>query len=231
MSISDNIARIKETIAEAAIKAGRNPDDIKLMAVTKTVSANAVNEAILCGTELIGENRVQEIIAKEDSLKLNGCKLHLIGHLQTNKIKQAVGRVHMIQSVDSTRVAGDIARCSLNMNICTDVLVEVNIGEEVNKFGVPPEKLEQVLSEIAELKGISVKGLMCVPPFSENSDETRSYFYNMNKLFVDMRYKKMDNIHMDILSMGMSGDFIAAITEGSTLVRIGSAIFGQRNYN
>ncbi|MBE6806416.1 MAG: YggS family pyridoxal phosphate-dependent enzyme [Ruminococcaceae bacterium] len=228
--VSDNLSRIREEMQEACLAAGRPVDAVKLLAVTKTVEPERINEAIRLGVAQIGENRVQEFLKKKDDLHLDGVQKHLIGHLQTNKVRQIVGQVDMIQSVDSLRLAAAIAKRSEELSITTPVLVEVNIGGEEAKSGISPEELEALLSEIAPLKGIHVCGLMTIPPIFEKECEKRKIFSKMYQLFVDIGAKKLDNIDMMELSMGMSDDYREAILEGSTMVRIGSALFGKRNY-
>ena len=228
--LEDNLKRVREEIAETAIKNGRNPEDIKLMAVTKTVCPELINHAIDCGVDLIGENKVQEVLLKKDELHLENCKVHLIGHLQSNKVKKIVGIADMIQSVDSFELASQISRRSEENGIVTDILLEVNIGEDDCKFGYSAQETEEALMKIAPLNGVRVRGMMTVAPNFKDSVKNQSVFANMHKLFIDIGAKKIDNIYMDILSMGMSGDFKEAIAEGSTLVRVGSAIFGDRKY-
>ncbi|MBQ2775130.1 MAG: YggS family pyridoxal phosphate-dependent enzyme [Clostridia bacterium] len=228
--LEDNLKKVRDEIAQTALKSGRNPDDIKLMAVTKTVCPELINHAISCGVDLIGENKVQEVLAKKDELNLETCKLHLIGHLQSNKVKKIVGIADMIQSVDSFEIASQISKRSEENGIVTDVLLEVNIGDDDCKFGYSAQDVEEELCKIAQLRGVKVKGMMTVAPNFKDSVKNQSVFANMRKLFIDISAKKIDNISMDILSMGMSGDFKEAIAEGSTLVRVGSAIFGERKY-
>ena len=228
--LEDNLKRVREEIAETAIKNGRNPEDIKLMAVTKTVCPELINHAIDCGVDLIGENKVQEVLLKKDELHLENCKVHLIGHLQSNKVKKIIGIADMIQSVDSFELASQISRRSEENGIVTDILLEVNIGEDDCKFGYSAQETEEALMKIAPLNGVRVRGMMTVAPNFKDSAKNQSVFANMHKLFIDIGAKKIDNIYMDILSMGMSGDFKEAIAEGSTLVRVGSAIFGDRKY-
>lgn len=228
--LEDNLKRVREEIAETAIKNGRNPEEIKLMAVTKTVCPELINHAIYCGVDLIGENKVQEVLLKKDELNLENCKLHLIGHLQSNKVKKIVGVADMIQSVDSFELASQISRRSEENGIATDILLEVNIGGDDCKFGYSAQETEEALTKIAQLNGVRVRGMMTVAPNFKDSVKNQSVFANMHKLFIDIGAKKIDNIYMDILSMGMSGDFKEAIAEGSTLVRVGSAIFGDRKY-
>lgn len=229
-SVEDNYKAIKLKIEESAVKAGRNPDDVRLMAVTKTVESVYINKALDLGADLIGENRVQEYLGKKDELHLDGVEKHLIGHLQTNKVKQIVGEVDMIESVDSVKLAKEISRVSANKGITTDILVEVNVGKEESKSGIYLEGLEELLLEIAEMPSIKINGLMTIPPICDTDAEVSKYFEAMHQTFIDIREKKLDNVNMDILSMGMSGDFEAAVANGSNIVRVGSAIFGARKY-
>lgn len=229
-NIEYNIKVIKERIAAAAKEVGRNPDDIKLMAVTKTVEPIFINHAIECGIDLIGENKVQEFLSKKPYLKLDNCKAHLIGHLQTNKVKQIISEVDMIQSVDSVKLAKEISKRSEAMGIVTQCLVEVNIGDEDSKTGLDLELLTETLEEISSLPNIEVKGLMTIPPICDDEETLNQYFSKMHEIFIDIKSKKLDNSNISILSMGMSGDYEAAVRNGSNLVRVGSAIFGPRIY-
>lgn len=229
--ISENAKKIKENIAQAALKSGRSPQDISLMAVTKTVDSVFINYAVdNCGINLIGENRVQEFLSKKDELHLENTEVHLIGHLQTNKVKLIVPYVTMIESVDSVRLAKEISKESIKNNKTTDILVEVNVGMENSKFGIDSVLLSEFLAEIGEIPNIKVKGLMAIPPICETSSEVKGFFSNMYNMFLDIKNKKLDNIDMQILSMGMSGDYVEAIEEGATEVRIGSSLFGKRIY-
>ena len=232
-SLSDveyNYKLINERIAEAAQKVGKSREDITFLAATKTVEPEVINHAISLGLDHIGENKVQELLSKYDSYNLEKCSLQFIGHLQTNKVRQIVDKVDLIQSVDSVKLANEIAKQSLKLNKTTDILVEVNIGREENKSGVYPENLEELLCEISEIEGISVKGLMTIPPICDNKHKISKYFNNMHNIFIDISQKKLDNISMTILSMGMSADYYEAILEGANMVRIGSSLFGARNY-
>ena len=229
-NIEHNIEVIKEKIAKAAVESGRNPDDVKLMAVTKTVEPVFINHAIECGIDLIGENKVQEFLSKKPYLKLDNCKAHLIGHLQTNKVKQIIGEVDMIQSVDSVKLAKEISKRATAIGITVDCLVEINIGEEESKTGLDMGLLYETLDEICDLPGLNIKGLMTIPPICDNEEILNEYFSKMHEIFIDIRDKKLDNKDICILSMGMSGDYEAAVRNGSNLVRVGSAIFGPRIY-
>lgn len=228
--IEYNLDVINEKISEAALKSGRTRSDVRLMAVTKTVDPIFINYALDYGIDLIGENRVQEMLRKKPELHLEGVDKHLIGHLQTNKAGQIVGEVDMIQSVDSVKIAKEIAKQSMKKGIITDVLLEINVGEEESKTGFSTAEFHENLYEIAEIGGIRVKGLMTIPPICENNTILCKFFENIYNIYVDIKGKKIDNIDMGILSMGMSGDYEQAILCGSNLVRIGSSIFGPRIY-
>ena len=225
-----NYKKINEDIAEAAQKVGKKREDITFLAATKTVDAATINHAISLGLDHIGENRVQELLSKYEDYDLDNCSLQFIGHLQTNKVRQIVGKVDLIQSVDSVKLAKEIAAQSLKRNITTNILVEVNIGREENKSGVMPEQLDELLAKLSEIEAIRVKGLMAIPPICDFAQENRKFFDKMRNIFLDIRSKNIDNISMDILSMGMSGDYAEAIKCGANMVRIGSALFGARNY-
>lgn len=229
-SVEENYKRVLENVKESAVKAGRSESDVRLMCVTKTVEPVYINKAIELGADLIGENRVQEYLGKRDELNLSGVERHLIGHLQTNKVKQIVGEVDMIESVSSVKLAKEISKVSLQKGIVTNCLVEVNVGKEESKSGIYLVELEETLCEIAQLPAIKIKGLMTIPPICETPDEARRYFAMLRQSFIDIKDKKTDNIDMEILSMGMSGDYEVAVAEGSNIVRVGSAIFGARQY-
>lgn len=228
--IDKNIEEIREKTARAAQKAGRSCEEIRLMAVTKTVKPIFINHALSKGLDLIGENKVQELFSKLESLEPPTVEKHLIGHLQTNKVAKVLPAVSMIESLDSLRLANEISKCAKKLNIEARVLLEVNVAAEESKTGFLPEELDEAVSQISELDNIKVEGLMSVPPFCETESEIRRYFSYLYKLFIDNRGKKSDNITMNILSMGMSSDYEFAIQEGANLVRIGSALFGARRY-
>ena len=223
-----NLTSVKERLQNAADKSGRNAEDIILLAATKTVDAETVNYAISKGIKYIGENKVQEFLYKNDGIV--SANRHFIGHLQTNKVKDIIDKVELIQSVDSVKLAKEISKQALKNGIEMDILLEVNIGGEESKWGFIPEKLEENLREIAKLPGLHIKGLMAIPPVCENMEENRKYFREMYKLFIDINGKKIDNSSMEILSMGMSDDFDIAVEEGATLIRLGTALFGRRIY-
>ncbi len=231
MSIAENIARIRAEIAEAAIAAGRRPEDITLCAATKMNDADAVRQAIAAGVDCCGENRVQELVKKLSENAYEGAPVHFIGHLQTNKVKQVVGKVDLIQSVDSVRLLEAIAKEAAKLGICQDILLEVNIGGEDSKTGCDREELSKLLEKAGEFDSIRVRGLMTIPPICENSADSVNFFQEMCNLSVDITAKKYDNVWVDILSMGMSGDYREAIACGSTMIRVGTAIFGARDYH
>ena len=223
-----NYQEIMEKISEAAVKSGRKPEDITLLAATKTVPVEVINYGIDLGIPVIGENKVQEFLEKEE--KYHPCVRHFIGHLQSNKVRQIEGKVSMIQSVDSWKLAQEISRISQKQGCTTEILVEVNIGGEESKSGISPEALPELVSQIDTLPGVCLQGLMAIPPICEKKEEIREYFSRMYQLFIDIRAKKIDNGSIQFLSMGMSGDYEEAILEGANIVRIGSALFGARNY-
>ena len=221
--------RVYADVQEAAIRSGRDPAEVRLMAVTKTVEPVYINHAVSLGATLFGENKVLEFIGNKPQLR-GAYEAHLIGHLQTNKVRQIVGEVDVIQSVDSVRLAREIGKQSLKKGIVSDILLEVNIGLDPDKFGILPDAAAETACEIAEIEGVHVCGLMTVPPLDADTEKTRRFFSNMYQLFIDIKEKKIHNIDMQTLSMGMSGDFPQAIAEGATLVRVGTAIFGSRSY-
>lgn len=228
-TIAANLDFIREEIAQAAKQSGRTPDEIQLMAVTKTVEPVFINHAISCGIDLIGENKVQELLSKQDFLNLDGVDVHLIGHLQTNKVKQILPHVSMIQSVDSLKLAKEISKQAQRLDKEMKCLLEVNVGEEESKTGAGFDQALSLLEEMSALPNLKVCGLMAIPPICEEK-ELIEYFEKMRQLFVDIQSKKMDNITMEILSMGMSSDYKLAILHGATMVRVGSSIFGPRLY-
>ena len=226
-----NYRYIEEQIAEAAVKAGKKREDITFLAATKTVDVDTVNYAISLGLKYIGENKVQALLSKYEGYNLNDASLQFIGHLQTNKVRQIVGKVDLIQSVDSVKLAKEISKQSSKLGITTDILVEVNIGAEESKSGVMAENLYELLDEIKNFEGISVKGLMTIPPICDSKQKILKFFSKMNNIFIDISGKNIDNISMGILSMGMSADYYEAILSGANMIRVGSSLFGARNYN
>ncbi|MCL2201326.1 MAG: YggS family pyridoxal phosphate-dependent enzyme [Oscillospiraceae bacterium] len=228
MSITDNIMRIREEIADIAAGMGRNPSDIRLVAASKTRSSDEIRQATAAGVDAVGENRVQEMLIKNAEGAYNSAPLHFIGSLQSNKVRQIVGVCDLIESVDSPALVELIGKRAEAQNIVQDVLIEVNIGKEPQKAGVLPELLPEIVELASRTEGIRVLGLMAIPPIFDKNERTCNYFDAMYQLFVDIRGKKYDNNHVRFLSMGMSDSYADAIRAGSNMVRIGSAIFGER---
>ena len=226
--IARNVARVKEEIRRAALESGRQPEEIQLVAATKMNDAARVRAAVEAGVDICGENRVQEMLEKNALGAYDGVPLHFIGHLQKNKVKQVVGLCSLIESVDSLALLQEISRTAAKRDLTQDVLLEINIGREESKSGFLPEALEEALAGAAELPAVRVRGLMAIPPICAEPEENRPFFLQMQKLFVDNRGKKYDNVRMNFLSMGMSGDFTEAVRCGATLVRVGTGIFGPR---
>lgn len=230
MSIAENVAAVRERVNAAAIKSGRGPKEILLVAATKMHDAERVREAVLAGVDACGENRVQELLEKEPQGAYAGKPLHFIGHLQTNKVRQIVGLVDLIQSVDSGDLLRKIDAQAEKRGVVQDVLLEVNIGGEAAKSGAEPAELPALLTLAGTLSHLRVRGLMAIPPIAAAPGGNHDYFSAMHRLFVDIGEKKYDNVTMDFLSMGMSDDFEDAIACGANMVRVGSSIFGARNY-
>ena len=224
-----NYQKVLERLEIAAEKSGRDKNEITLLAATKTVDADTINYAIEKGITHIGENRVQELLSKHGLL--NPAHSHFIGHLQTNKVKDIIDKVEMIESVDSLKLAKEISKQAVKHGVTMNVLLEVNIGGEESKSGFTPEEVEKAVEEAAKLPAIRVKGLMAIPPATDLPEESRKYFRKMYKLFIDIQGKTIDNSNMSVLSMGMSNDFDIAAQEGATLVRVGTSLFGRRIYN
>ncbi len=229
MSICDNIKIINEKIDKAAQKSGRKGSDITLVAVSKTIEAERILEAVSCGIKVLGENKVQEIVWKHPLIP--DAQWHLIGHLQTNKVKNVVDKVSLIHSVDSIKLAKEIDLQSKRFQKVTNVLIQVNISGEATKFGIPESELDILLESIQNLENIRVCGLMTIAELGATEQETKKLFENCNNLFIDIKGKKYHNIYMESLSMGMTHDFETAIECGANIVRIGTGIFGNRNYN
>ena len=230
-TIAENIANIRAQMADAAKKAGRDPSEILLCAATKRNDADRVKEAVAAGVDCCGENRVQEIQAKRPLGAYTGKPLHFIGHLQTNKVKYLVGVVDLIESVDRPELLECIEKQAAKLGLVQDILLEVNIGAEESKSGFTPEETMQTAAKMAEYPHCHLKGLMAIPPVSEHEGDNCRYFAEMRNLFVDISAKKYDNVSMECLSMGMSGDYPDAIREGATMIRVGTAIFGARHYS
>lgn len=230
MSIAENVAAIREAMESAARDAGRDPKEIQLCAATKMNDAAAVRQAIAAGVDVCGENRVQELTQKLGENAYVGAPVHFIGHLQTNKVRQVVGKVDLIQSVGSLHLLEAVNKEAARQNLRQDILLEVNIGEEAAKTGFAAGEILPLIDKIDSFSNICVRGLMAIPPISENPGDNSKFFLKMREIYVDIRAKKKDNVQVDCLSMGMSGDYLDAIRCGSTMVRIGTAIFGERHY-
>lgn len=228
MSIAENLHSVQAKIAEAAARSGREAGDICLVGATKMNDARAIQEAVAAGLRCCGENRVQELLEKFPRGAYEGARLHFIGHLQKNKVRQLVGKVSLIQSVDSLELMALISRLALERGIKQDILLEVNVAGEAAKSGFAPEKLAAAIAAAPDYEGIFIRGLMAVPPICRFGEENLPYFQLMKQLFIDNGAKKYDNVSMGFLSMGMSGDYEAAIACGANMVRVGSAIFGPR---
>lgn len=225
--LKQNIQQIKSKIKAAAERSGRNWEDIHLVAVTKNFSAEVVQAAVDCGIVLLGENRVQEAKSKIELVK-GDVKWHLIGHLQRNKVKTAIGMFSMIQSLDSFRLAEEIQKRAEQAERVVDVLVQVNIGREITKYGIDPDNTESFIEKVSSFPNIKIRGLMAIAPFKENPEDVRSYFRHLYNIFESLKQKSIRNVNMEYLSMGMSHDFEVAIEEGANMVRIGTGIFGTR---
>ena len=230
MSIAENVAAIRAAMESAARDTGRDPKEIKLCAATKMNDAAAVRQAIAAGVDVCGENRVQELTQKLGEKAYVGAPVHFIGHLQTNKVRQVVGKVDLIQSVGSLHLLEAVNKEAARQNLRQDILLEVNIGEEAAKTGFAAGEILPLIDKIDSFSNICVRGLMAIPPISENPGDNSKFFLKMREIYVDIRAKKKDNVLVDCLSMGMSGDYLDAIRCGSTMVRIGTAIFGERHY-
>ncbi len=228
--LEENLKKVQENIILAAKRAGRNPDDITLIAVSKTKPAEMIKEVYDCGVREFGENKVQEILQKSEFLPPD-ISWHMIGHLQRNKVKAVIGRAKLIHSVDSVRLAEEISKQAFNSGIVVNILLEVNVAGEETKYGFRPDELNDIFPKIAALPNIFIRGLMTSAPFVADPEDNRIYFRQLKQLCVDLRNKNIDNTSMDVLSMGMTNDYEVAVEEGATCVRVGTAIFGEREYN
>ena len=228
--VREQYIEIKQLVADVCVSSGRAADSCTLIAVSKTKPAEMIREAYDAGCRDFGENKVQEIMDKYDKLPQD-IRWHMIGHLQTNKVKYIVDKVAMIHSVDSLKLAKEISKEAVKHGVNVPILLEVNVAREESKYGFMAEELPEAIEAIALLPGIHVEGLMTIAPFVENAEENRVYFARLKQLSVDISAKNIDNIHMRVLSMGMSGDYLVAVGEGATYVRVGSSIFGSRTYN
>lgn len=228
--VKENLEQIRENIKKACEKVGRDVSEITLISVSKTKPVPMLQEAYDAGSRDFGENKVQEIMDKYPVLPQD-IRWHMIGHLQRNKVKYIVDKVYLIHSVDSLRLAEEISSQAEKKQVEVDVLVEVNIAQEESKFGTSREEAISLVEEIAKLPRVHVKGLMTIAPFVENPEDNRKYFRQIKELSVDIMKKNIDNVSMGVLSMGMTGDYMVAVEEGATMVRVGTGIFGERNYN
>lgn len=228
--IKENLEQVEKNIREACKRAGRKREEVTLIAVSKTKPNSMIEEAYETGIREFGENKVQELCSKYDTLP-EDIHWHLIGHLQRNKVKQVIGKATLIHSVDSLRLAQTIEEEAAKKDIIVPILIEVNVAEEESKFGLSVAETLPLIEEISKMDHIQIEGLMTIAPFVQNADENRPIFKKLFQLSVDITSKKVDNVNMNVLSMGMTGDYQVAIEEGATLIRVGTGIFGERNYN
>ena len=227
--LKENLDNVLKNIADSEERSGRKKGDVTLIAVSKTKPVEMIKEVYDLGVRDFGENRVQELTEKYDKLP-SDIRWHLIGHLQTNKVKYIIDKAYMIHSVDSLKLANEISREAVKHSVTANILIEVNVSGEESKFGVSPEDLEDLIRKISVLPAIRIRGLMTVAPYVVDSEENRQIFIKMKQFAVDITRKNIDNVNMDCLSMGMSGDYTVAVEEGATFVRVGTSIFGERNY-
>ncbi|MGN1267203.1 MAG: YggS family pyridoxal phosphate-dependent enzyme [Dorea sp.] len=227
--LKDNLKSVEQEIQKACINSDRAREDVTLIAVSKTKPIETLQEAYDLGVRVFGENKVQELVDKYEALPKD-IHWHMIGHLQRNKVKYIIDKVDLIHSVDSVRLAETIDKEAAKHNIIANILIEVNVAKEDTKFGLLPEELDSFVEEISHFSHIRVKGLMTIAPFVENPEENRPIFEHLRKLSVDIAKKNIDNINVSVLSMGMTNDYQVAVEEGATIVRVGTGIFGERNY-
>lgn len=227
--LKDNFETVEKKVAAACVRAGRDRSEVTLIAVSKTKPVEMLQEVYDAGARDLGENKVQEICEKYDKLPAD-IRWHMIGHLQRNKVKQVIDKAAMIHSVDSYRLAQEISVQAQKKGLTIPILIEVNIANEESKFGISAEDTIQLVEEVAALPNLSIKGLMTIAPYVVDAEENRLYFRQIKQLSVDIKNKNIDNVSMDVLSMGMTGDYEVAIEEGATMVRVGTGIFGARNY-
>ncbi len=229
MSVTENLSEIEARVCAACQRAGRDRSEVTLIAVSKTKPVELLQEVYDAGTRDFGENKVQEMMEKQEVLPAD-IRWHMIGHLQRNKVKYLIGKTELIHSVDSLRLAEEISRLSEKAGVCTDILIEVNIAEEETKFGTSREEAIDLVRAAAALPALHVCGLMTIAPYVDDPEENRAYFHQIMELTVDIAGQNIDNVDMHMISMGMTGDFEVAIEEGATHVRVGTGIFGERNY-
>lgn len=228
--LKENLTKVEENIQKACDKAGRKRSEVTLIAVSKTKPVEMLQEIYNEGIREFGENKVQEMCEKME-LMPQDIKWNMIGHLQTNKVKYIIGKTSLIHSVDSLKLAEEIQKQAVKHDVTADILVEVNIANEESKFGISKDETIRMVRDIAKLDHLKIKGLMTIAPFVENPEDNRLYFREIKQLSVDINNQNIDNVSMDVLSMGMTGDYMVAIEEGATMVRVGTGIFGERNYN
>ena len=227
--VAENLAQVQKNIEESCREINRDPEEVTLIAVSKTKPVEMLKEAYDAGARVFGENKVQEIVDKYDQMP-SDVKWHMIGHLQRNKVKYIVDKVAMIHSVDSFRLAETIEKEAAKKDVIVPILIEVNVAQEESKFGLKPEEVLPFIEEIADFSHIQIKGLMTIAPYVENAEENRGIFRELKKLSVDIAAKNINNVTMSVLSMGMTGDYMVAVQEGATMVRVGTGIYGARNY-
>ena len=227
--VAENLAQVQKNINESCSKINRDPNEVTLIAVSKTKPVEMLKEAYDAGARVFGENKVQEIVDKYDQMP-SDVKWHMIGHLQRNKVKYIVDKVAMIHSVDSLRLAETIEKEAAKKAVIVPILIEVNVAQEESKFGLKPEEVLPLIEQIADFSHIRIKGLMTIAPYVDNAEENREIFRELKKLSVDIAAKNINNVTMSVLSMGMTGDYMVAVQEGATMVRVGTGIFGARNY-
>lgn len=227
--VAENLAQVQKNINESCSKINRDPNEVTLIAVSKTKPVEMLKEAYDAGARVFGENKVQEIVDKYDQMP-SDVKWHMIGHLQRNKVKYIVDKVAMIHSVDSLRLAETIEKEAAKKAVIVPILIEVNVAQEESKFGLKPEEVLPFIEQIADFSHIQINGLMTIAPYVDNAEENREIFRELKKLSVDIAAKNINNVIMSVLSMGMTGDYMVAVQEGATMVRVGTGIFGARNY-
>ena len=228
--LKENLEAVQKNIIEACKKVGRDSNEVTLIAVSKTKPLSDIEEIMDLGVIEFGENKVQELVDKYENIKAP-VHWHLIGHLQTNKVKYIVDKVALIHSVDSLKLAEQISKEAVKKNVISNILVQLNVAKEETKFGIETEEVYDLVEKISKLPNISIQGLMTIAPFVENPEENRLIFRKLHQLYVDIKQKNIDNVNMNVLSMGMTNDYQVAIEEGATMVRVGTGIFGARNYN
>lgn len=229
MMIRENLESVRERLKTACTEAGRNPEEVTLIAVSKTKPLWMLEEAYEAGVRDFGENKVQELVEKAEKMP-SDIRWHMIGHLQRNKVKAVIDKAYLIHSVDSLRLAEEISKEAQKRGLVMKILIEVNVAGEESKFGVAPDGAEELIRSIADLPGVLICGLMTIAPFVENPEENRVFFKSLKNLSVDIKEKNIDNVTMDFLSMGMTGDYEVAAQEGAACVRVGTGIFGERSY-